>query len=79
MKESTLHSGLCDTADQFITRAFRADFNTATEKKVSELEHKNALREASALQQNITITKKDKNEKPGRFHHFTVKVHLLKV
>jgi hypothetical protein len=33
LKESTLHSGLCNTADQFITRAFRADSNTATEKK----------------------------------------------
>jgi hypothetical protein len=33
LNERTLHSGVCDTADQFITRAFRADFNTATEKE----------------------------------------------
>jgi hypothetical protein len=33
LKESTLHSGLCDTEYQFITMAFRADCNTATEKK----------------------------------------------
>jgi hypothetical protein len=49
-------------------------------RKVSQLEHKNSLTEASALQQNMTtVTKKDKNETPGRFHHFIVKVHLIKV
>jgi hypothetical protein len=49
-------------------------------RKVSQLEHKKALREARALQQNMTrVIKKDKNETLDRFHHFTVKVHLLKV
>jgi len=33
LKESTLHSELCNTADQFITRDFRADCNTVTKKK----------------------------------------------
>jgi hypothetical protein len=32
-KDGTLHSRLCDTAVQFITSAFRADVNTANEKK----------------------------------------------
>jgi hypothetical protein len=49
-------------------------------RKVSQLEHKNALTESSALQQNMArVTKKDKNEKPGRFHHFTAKVDLFKL
>ena len=80
LKERTLHSRLCDTTDQFITRAFRADFNTATEKKSKPIRIQKRTDRGSALKQNMArVTKKDKNEKHGTFYHFTAKVDLFKV
>ena len=51
-------------------------------RKVSQLEHKNAVIEGSAPKQNMPrVTKKDTKETLGRFHHFIVKilVHILNV